>query len=441
VQEFLPPIKSKRARLAVALFAAVAALAGGCRSGAQSDIVERELRQQEDQIYALRDDLSNYQQLVCQYRCENEALKQQLAEGPTAKTTPATKPVTNSESNGSRLKPASQTPNPPSTKPKGPQLGEPETPPGVPKLELGEPEVPPLKDSSATKSPIVHIVGYDASACYPDDVATTQRRNDERHESSIDSDLPEQVVLRGQIVQDAGAAGPRILAEVEPGLSSGQPVAFRRPMSLMILDPNHEGRSASIARWDFGADDLDQAVVQTSRGPSLEFPLQLPPGAPTDRPVELWVRLLRADGQKLLAHATIDLSHPGQFCSALPAALPPVAQAVQIVDSSPTAVNTPSAAIRKTDWQVARPDGPLNDITNQSEAKSEWRTATQPIPSVPTAVERIASPQSAVPPPAPPKPTYRTEAAEKRPAPRAPEWSPERTDHAAAAAPVWSPLR
>ena len=304
----------------------------------------------------------------------------------------------------------------------------------MPKLELGEPEVPPLKDSSCNTLPIIHVVGYEATANYPDDAASAAQNLAERHESPSASDLPDQIVVRGQIFQDAGVTGPRILADVEPGLSSGQPAAFRGPMSLMVLDPNREGHVVSVARWDFGADDLDNAAVQTSQGPALEFPLQLPPEAPTDRPVELWVRLLRADGQKLLAHATIDLSRSGQFCSAMPAALPTVAHAVQIVDSSPTSAGTPSAAIRKTDWQVARPDGPLSDITNQNEMKSEWRPATQPVPDVPKAIERIASPLPVISPPSPPKPSYRTEPAEKRPQPKAPDWSPERTEHAASAA-------
>jgi hypothetical protein len=441
VQESCPSIKTTRPRLALATFAAVAALAGGCRSGAQSDIVEREMRQQEDQIYALQDDLSNYQQLVCQYRSENEALKQQLAECPTAKTTPAAKPAVNNDAGRSRLKQSPQTPIPPSIKSKGPQLGEPETPPGVPKLELGEPEVPPLKDSSAIESPIFHFVSYEAAADYSEDAASTPQNTAEPRKSLIATDLPEQVVLRGQIVRDEGAAGPRILAHVEPRLSSGQPVAFRGPMSLMVLDPNREGHAASIARWDFGTEDLGQAAVRTAEGTTLEFPLQLPPEAPTDRPVELWARLLRVDGQKLLAHATIDLSRPGQFCSAVPTSLPTVAHTVQIVDSSAPSAETPAAVVRKTDWQVARPDGPLNQVTNQNEARSEWRTATQPIPFVPPAVERIASPQPVISSPARPKSTFRTEPAEKRPTQIAPDWSPERTEHAATAVPVWSPLR
>ena len=52
----------------------------GCKSNGQTDLVEREMRQQEDQIYAMQDYLNNYQQLLCQTRAENESLKQQLAE-------------------------------------------------------------------------------------------------------------------------------------------------------------------------------------------------------------------------------------------------------------------------------------------------------------------------------------------------------------------------
>ena len=37
------------------------ALVPGCRSATQTDLVEREMRQQEDQIYALQDYLADYE--------------------------------------------------------------------------------------------------------------------------------------------------------------------------------------------------------------------------------------------------------------------------------------------------------------------------------------------------------------------------------------------
>lgn len=43
----------------------------GCQSNAQYDQVARELRMQEDELYAMEDYVAQYQQLVCKYRNEN----------------------------------------------------------------------------------------------------------------------------------------------------------------------------------------------------------------------------------------------------------------------------------------------------------------------------------------------------------------------------------
>ena len=53
----------------------------GCKSGVERDVVQREMRQQEDQIYALEDYLSEYQQLLCDARSENAMLKRQMVQG------------------------------------------------------------------------------------------------------------------------------------------------------------------------------------------------------------------------------------------------------------------------------------------------------------------------------------------------------------------------
>ena len=50
----------------------------GCRSNDQQDLITRELRMQEDQLYAMEDYISQYQQLVCKYRSENAALRRQM---------------------------------------------------------------------------------------------------------------------------------------------------------------------------------------------------------------------------------------------------------------------------------------------------------------------------------------------------------------------------
>ena len=337
---------------------------------------------------------------------------------------------------------------PPSQTPKTQGLGEPETSPPEPKPSLGEPEVPPLGSTSSktreqrqtdhgetiatsptpTTTPREHQVSYEAT----ESVST--------NEATAINSAPEQVVLRGQIITEDTAAGPRVLADVEPIASSGDSVAFRGPLSLMVLNPLRKGRAANVARWDFSVDELKQATVQSNEGTVLEFPLQLPPGKAMGEPVELWVRLLRDDGRKLLAHATIDLGRDGEFCSAGRATLPTVARAVQIVDTGVPSMETRAGAVRKTDWQVARPDDPASSASTGSEPNGEWHTATQPIPMAPLAAKQIASPQPLVKHPAA-EPVREIKPAEMTATRPAPTWSPERAEDPKPAVPEWAPTR
>ena len=55
-------------------------LSAGCQTAGQNDLVTRELRNQEDQIYAMEDYLAQYQQLLCQVRAENASLRRQIRE-------------------------------------------------------------------------------------------------------------------------------------------------------------------------------------------------------------------------------------------------------------------------------------------------------------------------------------------------------------------------
>jgi hypothetical protein len=431
----------------------------GCKSSGQTDLVEREMRQQEDQIYAMQDYLNNYQQLLCQARAENESLKQQLGEGQSTASSPSLAPK--SEPGKSRLKPPPHAPTPPSRQMNGPQLGEPETPPVVPKLEMGNPDVPPLRDTSAQDGgrfdddsetiaaaadrpeSVVQRADYESPIKKPTNTAPANVA----HKTPVDQELPaspeqpRQVLLQGQVVAGDADNCPHVLVDVTPQLADGQPVDYRGSLSLLILDPYGEGSTVSLARWDFTADELDQTVLKTTDGPTLEFPLQLPSGVPIDKPLELWARLLPENGKKILTHATLDLSRASQFSSAEQPELPIVERALQIVDSSVSPGETPQSTVRETGWQVARPDQPTFPQPRRGTSSSGWRTATEAIPmaeSVSTRIDSPPAPQALARSQEPPHPSGRAAKVAGR---NLPEWSPERADDAKATVPAWAPTR
>jgi hypothetical protein len=411
-----------RSSIRVALLSAIA-LAAGCQSGVERDVVQREMRQQEDQIYALEDYLSEYQQLLCDARSENEQLKQQMVKGQFRDDNSSGK------ANGGSARP-SRPATSPSTPPgvREPEVAPRIAPPVVPPLDLSEPVVPPLKDQSAHE-PEQHAREIQPAAA----------------EIEVVGEVATAVVLRGEVELDDQTDGPRVLAEVEPVDDAGQLVNFRGRLSLMVLDPVAIEREQQLARWDFEPKDLGQLAKRAKHGTSFEFPLQLPAEVPKDRPLELWVRLLPEDGEKVLGRTTLDLSRAGRFASV------EVKPATKKTGSSPVRVATAESDVkperpathhridtdvRQSGWQTARPGELAKPQAAAATASAEWKLATRPIPEAESRPVVESMPVRSFLPPSTTNDRYGDA--------EAPDWSPERPDGGATTSPqtpAWSPTR
>ena len=378
------------------------------------------MRQQEDQIYALQDYLSEYQQLLCDARSENAQLKRQMVQGQFRKG------GASGTADGTNALPSPPTAAP--TQPPGtrePDVAPTVVPPAVPPLDLSTPAAPPLKDQSAIDpEQIAHEV-LPAAA-----------------EIEVVDKPPAAVVLRGEVQLDDEASGPRVLVDVEPVAASGEPTQYRGRLSLLVLDPAAREKEQQLARWDFQPAELAPMVKPDSGGKSFEFPLQLPADAPTNRPLELWVRLLPADGEKLLGRTTLDLSRAGQFASAevepIRQLRPPVqavAAELPIESSRRDAFPKMDSDVHTTAWLTARP-GDQPKRRSASRSKSEWKLATQPVPeveSVPLAESRAV-----------PALSHQNAGDDRYGVAARPEWSPDRPDGEAiepTSEPTWSPTR
>jgi hypothetical protein len=135
-----PTTRSPRALLAclsAPLFALLAV--AGCANNSERDIIARDRRMQEDQVYAMQDYVQQYQDLVCRYRSENASLRRQLAAGY----------VDGSYDDQPQPTPAARSRRPSRN---GPQFESPRTPlrqqqqPDDPQIET--PEVPPLQTTT-----------------------------------------------------------------------------------------------------------------------------------------------------------------------------------------------------------------------------------------------------------------------------------------------------
>ncbi|MGD9636632.1 MAG: hypothetical protein AB7U97_25335, partial [Pirellulales bacterium] len=277
----------------------IAASLVGCRSGVERDVVQRELRQQEDQIYALEDYLQEYQQLLCDARAENASLKRQMVQGQFRGGAPS-RAADESDS----------LPSPPATAPAPPPgttspATEPTPAPDVPPLELETPAVPPLDASSANE---------------PDQIADNAVEQASA-EIEVLAAPPTAVVLRGEVEIEADHdksedVGPRVLLNVEPVDAEGHIVEFQGRLSILVLDPAAREKERQLARWDFQPGELADLLIDAKSGHGYEFPLQLPAASPRNRPLELWVRLLPDDGEKLLGRTTMDLRRSSRFATA-----------------------------------------------------------------------------------------------------------------------------
>lgn len=372
----------------------------GCQSGGQYDQAARELRLQEDELYALENYLEEYQQLVCKYRTENAALKRQLAANGVspARTAPRTM-------NGAQPTPA------------GPDAEG--TPPSnnTPSPEIDAPDVPPLEGTSSSDSPL--------------------------------SD----VWLHGEIVANEEGGGPRVVVEIDPLDAESRVTAFDGGLSLMLMAPDDQGGKVNVARWDYRPAEVRAAVDAGSGSETIRFHLELPADTAATDASELWVRLLPRGGGKLLAHTEIDLLQPSLFSSkgdVVPSGIvatagddadeAPVVAAVyeesayektDFEESSPTEGSPESGEMFDGGWTIARPGHPAGLAKNNDDDSSEWRASLEPPPTV-TAHSTPARPKPRVSRPRESSKT-REMAASKQPKPTG--WSPDRLNGSSASSP------
>ena len=110
-----------------------------------------------------------------------------------------------------------------------------------------------------------------------------------------------------------GDDGLRIV--VEPRNAGDQFVAEAGTLSLVVLDPDREGESARIARWDFDQSATRQLLVASSPGRGLKIEVPWPAAPPAANRLKLFVRYETPDGRRLQADREIFVTQPGQTLS------------------------------------------------------------------------------------------------------------------------------
>ena len=303
--------------LAAALLLGI--LATGCRTNLSRDLLEQELRMQEDKIYELQGLVEEYQQQLDSCQRENQSLLREHA-------TPAS-----SRSNKSRRQhrderdalamPEVEVPG--ESHPAG------RAPPydGAPIISPPDPAVPEGEHRDEFDSPTP------PNAKLPSSITVPGEDNSElpQFELPAGDDAP------GDEKSAGGAAGGQkvtqislnrkltgghnvdgqpgdegLMVVVEPLDASGELIEAPGEVSVVVLDPAQEGEAARVARWDFTPEEAAEHIKRTPMGDGLHFDLRWPHGPPANRTLNLYVRFKTLEGKKLQLEKQIEVRLPGK---------------------------------------------------------------------------------------------------------------------------------
>lgn len=319
----------------------------GCGNRVRYELLERDLRWQEDDLYDLEDQLDEvcYQLESCRrendtLRDENSRLRQdgggRSDKIPSPRRMPASVPAEMPDEVAPSVdlgqpsealppllrgtdKPGPQAPpfsGPPTIDPLPPDEGAPESRfrgPSFAPLGAVE-ELPPLEVEVPDSPP---RVGRRTSAYEViEEPKTTLRELLQRREETPLDEFVTQITLNRMMTGghnvDGHLGDEGLIVVVEPRNAAGQVVRARGKLSLVVLDPAERGDAARVARWDFAAGETAARFREGVFGKGLKFELRWPNRPPEHRDLRLFVRLTTEDDRTFEADKTLRVELAGR---------------------------------------------------------------------------------------------------------------------------------
>ena len=297
------------------LWVLVAALLVGCKSDLNQQLLERELRYQEDQIYQLQDELQEKCARLERVAGENTSLRRQLG---VAENDPAVAP----RANPARPRPAAAEPGlvPPAIEvPDLPRSAPPPAPLAPPALD-GVPPLPnrsgigppasgatpalPVSDGEPLALPpaaaVVDPAARPASAFVP---AGDVRRLSFDASAAAATHLVVNADRTAGIDADGDGVSEGLKLVCEPRDAEARLVPAAGDVEIAVFDPGAGG--GPLAQWRVPAAEVVTAFRRTSRDRGLQFSFPWPAAPPTGEHVRVAVRLVPPGGTPLEADATI----------------------------------------------------------------------------------------------------------------------------------------
>ena len=249
----------------------------GCRSDGNRELLERDLRDHEDQIYDLQNQVNdlNHQLEACHR--ENETLKKGSGTGDSSDSHEAAPRVT----------------HPPAEIPE------------IPKINLGTPESTPAEPAPPSKRP--------GDSRDPSSAGAAAARP-----ASLDADVPSAIsrvaisrLMTGGHSFSGKPGDDGLLLVFAARDASGRSFRAEGEVSIVAIDPQAEGPAARLARWDFSAAEAAAHYRQGALANAFHFDLLWPDRAPEHSDLKLFVRLTTPDGRRFEDNLTVHVRLPG----------------------------------------------------------------------------------------------------------------------------------
>jgi len=298
----------------------VCCLLAGCRNPAAQELLERDLRLQEDRIYELEALVEKYECNACDKGAPSgKTLRSEFFPESDSGSDPAPRP------GGVELPPGIDEPSGPL---KPPSV---ERPPGS---EASRDEAPQFLPSSRSKNhggikstgpsggksnyprlgPAEGEPWQDGDFEIPIEEEAKKPRT-KASPASLGHGKAERITLDADRTRSRnrdGKSGDEGLdVVVQPRDAQGRLLRPAGSVSIVVLDPTFSGPQARVARWDFAAKDIVSLASTQRPEEGLLLELDWPGTPPHNRTLNLYVRYLTPEGRELRTEQQVDVSVVG----------------------------------------------------------------------------------------------------------------------------------
>jgi len=285
-----------------------------CRSGSNQavSLLERELRDQEDEIYRLRNRLKRCQEEAAPSSSEGSASKSRERDDVGSKLLLDFSGAKRAEGMGKLLKPNKQTTETLESE-AAPLWGSAPASPNDPSSESLPDTLQMPSDVPATENGLPNLDGpgeispqeNESNPSEPDPPAPTDQ---------VDNRQVKRIVLNPQFSGGYDADGESghegIIVVVEPRDGQGRPIDAPADASVVIIDPAIADETGRVARWDLTASETARLFGRSGSTAGMQLALRWPAGPPIHPDVRLYVRYTTSDGRILQADMPMRIDLP-----------------------------------------------------------------------------------------------------------------------------------